>query len=47
MKEKIKDADIIICAVGKRHIIKGEYIKDRAIILDLGTNQGIKGEDKK
>lgn len=33
----IKDADIVISAVGKPHIIKGEWIKPNSSIIDIGT----------
>jgi methylenetetrahydrofolate dehydrogenase (NADP+)/methenyltetrahydrofolate cyclohydrolase len=33
----IKNADIVISAVGKPHIIKGAWIKKGAIVIDVGT----------
>lgn len=33
----IKSADIVISAVGKPGLIKGEWIKEKAIVIDVGT----------
>ena len=35
----IKNADIVISAVGKPHVIKGTWIKKGSIIIDVGTAQ--------
>ena len=34
-----KEADIVIAAIGKPQIVKGEWIKDGAIIIDVGINR--------
>lgn len=34
-----KDADILVCAVGKKHIITADMVKDGAIVLDAGINR--------
>lgn len=33
----VKSADIVISAVGKPNLIKGEWIKEGAIVIDVGT----------
>lgn len=35
----IKNADILISAVGKPHIIKGNWIKPGAVVVDVGTSR--------
>lgn len=43
----IKKADLIISAVGKRNLIKGNWIKNNAAVIDVGitkTEQGVKGD---
>jgi len=35
----IKNADLVISAVGKPHIIKGEWIKDNSIVIDVGMGK--------
>ena len=34
-----KKADILVAAVGKPEIVKGEWIKDGAIVIDVGINR--------
>jgi methylenetetrahydrofolate dehydrogenase (NADP+)/methenyltetrahydrofolate cyclohydrolase len=37
-------ADIVIAAVGRAHMIKGEWIKPGAVVIDVGTNKGADGK---
>jgi tetrahydrofolate dehydrogenase/cyclohydrolase, NAD(P)-binding domain protein len=39
IKEKIRNADIIIAAVGVPNFIKGEDIKEGAVVIDVGINR--------
>ena len=39
LKEHTKKADILIVAVGKKHLIKENMIKEGAIIIDVGINK--------
>ncbi len=39
LQEKIKRADILIAAIGKPHMIKGEWIKQGAVVIDVGINR--------
>ncbi|MFH1503990.1 MAG: bifunctional 5,10-methylenetetrahydrofolate dehydrogenase/5,10-methenyltetrahydrofolate cyclohydrolase [Candidatus Omnitrophota bacterium] len=43
LEEYIKNADIIISAVGKPNLIKGEWIKQGAVVIDAGIveEQGV------
>eukprot|EP00252_Welwitschia_mirabilis_P019711 TRINITY_DN4639_c0_g1_i2.p1 TRINITY_DN4639_c0_g1~~TRINITY_DN4639_c0_g1_i2.p1 ORF type:complete len:298 (+),score=63.79 TRINITY_DN4639_c0_g1_i2:153-1046(+) len=34
----LKDADIIIAAAGQAHLVKGDWIKPGAAVIDVGTN---------
>jgi methylenetetrahydrofolate dehydrogenase (NADP+)/methenyltetrahydrofolate cyclohydrolase len=34
-----KEADILVAAIGRPEIVKGEWIKDGAIIIDVGINR--------
>lgn len=36
--EIVKEADIIIAAVGQPEMIKKEWVKEGAAIIDVGTN---------
>jgi len=39
LPEHVKRAEILIAAVGKAGIIKGDWIKDKAIVIDVGINK--------
>ncbi|MBE9503322.1 MAG: bifunctional methylenetetrahydrofolate dehydrogenase/methenyltetrahydrofolate cyclohydrolase FolD [Proteobacteria bacterium] len=39
LKEKVKSADIVIAAVGKPEMIKGDWIKPGAVVIDVGVNR--------
>ena len=39
LPEHVKKAEILIAAVGKPNIIKGDWIKDGAIVIDVGINR--------
>lgn len=44
LAELIKQADIIVGAVGKPEFIKGEWIKDGAVVVDAGYHPGGVGD---
>src|SRR5690625_1846623 len=39
-----KQADIIIVAVGKEHVIDSSYLKDNAVVIDVGVNRTSAGK---
>lgn len=39
LAEKIKTADLVVAAAGKPGLIKGEWIKPGAIVIDIGINR--------
>lgn len=38
LKQHLKDADIVVAAVGLKHLISGHDIKEGAIVIDVGNN---------
>lgn len=36
---RVREADIVIAAVGKAEMVRGEWIKDGAIVIDVGINR--------
>ena len=42
--EHVSRADIVVVAVGKPGIVKGEWIKPGAIVIDVGINRGDDGK---
>ena len=41
LKEVTKRADILIVALGKPKFITSEYVKDGAVVIDVGIHRGI------
>jgi len=39
LKDHIKTAEVLVVAVGKPSIIKGEWIKKNAVVVDVGINR--------
>ena len=39
LNEVLKNADIIVAAIGKAHFIKKEMVKEGAVIIDVGINR--------
>lgn len=37
----IRQADILVVAIGKAHFIKGEWIKEGAVVIDVGINRTV------
>ena len=39
MDQIIAAADIVVAAVGRPHFVKGEWLKQGAIVIDVGINR--------
>ncbi|SEK63107.1 bifunctional 5,10-methylenetetrahydrofolate dehydrogenase/5,10-methenyltetrahydrofolate cyclohydrolase [Parapedobacter koreensis] len=46
IKEEILRADIIVAAIGKKHFITADMVKEGAIVIDVGINREISNETK-
>lgn len=46
VENHVKKSDVVISAVGKRHLIKGDWIKPGSVVIDVGVSKGVKGLDK-
>lgn len=44
LKELAKQADILVVAIGKGHFITKDYIKDGAVVIDVGMNRDENGK---
>lgn len=47
LDKKVASADIVVAATGKPHMIRGDWIKDGAVVIDVGTTRtenGLKGD---
>ena len=39
LEEHVKRAEVLIVAVGKAGLIKGDWVKDGAVVIDVGINR--------
>jgi len=44
IEEVVKTADVVVAAVGRPAFVKGDWVKDGAIVLDAGYNEGNVGD---
>lgn len=42
--QKVKAADILVAAVGRAGFVKGEWVKDGAVVIDVGINRTADGK---
>lgn len=43
IEEKIRRADLVIAALGKAEFVKGDWIKEGAVVIDVGINRAAGG----
>ncbi|MGP6139673.1 bifunctional methylenetetrahydrofolate dehydrogenase/methenyltetrahydrofolate cyclohydrolase FolD [Jeotgalibaca sp. A127] len=44
LKELAQQADILVAAIGRGHMITGEFIKPGAVVVDVGMNRSAEGK---
>ncbi len=47
LADKVAAADIVVAAIGRAEFVRGEWIKDGAVVIDVGMNRtetGLKGD---
>ncbi|MBN1114356.1 MAG: bifunctional 5,10-methylenetetrahydrofolate dehydrogenase/5,10-methenyltetrahydrofolate cyclohydrolase [Oligoflexia bacterium] len=44
MENKLKEADILVAAVGVRHLVKSHMVKEGAVVIDVGMNRDENGK---
>jgi methylenetetrahydrofolate dehydrogenase (NADP+)/methenyltetrahydrofolate cyclohydrolase len=37
--DKVRQADIVVAAIGRANMVRGEWIKPGAVVIDVGTNR--------
>ena len=47
LEELVREADILVVAVGKKEVVKGEWIKEGSCVIDVGINQLGEEESKR
>jgi methylenetetrahydrofolate dehydrogenase (NADP+)/methenyltetrahydrofolate cyclohydrolase len=44
LPEKVRGADIVVAAVGVTEMVKGDWIKEGAVVIDVGINRNDEGK---
>ncbi|GAB4210333.1 MAG: bifunctional methylenetetrahydrofolate dehydrogenase/methenyltetrahydrofolate cyclohydrolase FolD [Sandaracinaceae bacterium] len=44
LADRVREADVVVAAVGKAELVRGEWIKPGAIVIDVGINRGADGK---
>lgn len=44
LDERCREADVLVAAVGRPRMIRGDWIKPGAVVLDVGMNRGADGK---
>ncbi|MFZ1866420.1 MAG: bifunctional methylenetetrahydrofolate dehydrogenase/methenyltetrahydrofolate cyclohydrolase FolD [Polyangiales bacterium] len=39
LADRVRESDIVVAAVGRPHLVKGDWIKEGAIVIDVGINR--------
>ena len=39
LQKEVSEADVLVVAVGKPGLVKGEWVKEGAIVIDVGINR--------
>ena len=38
LPRQVKEADVVVSAIGKPHFVQGSWLKPGAVVIDVGTN---------
>lgn len=44
LREKVREADILVAAIGRDRFVKGDWIKEGAVVIDVGMNRSPDGK---
>jgi methylenetetrahydrofolate dehydrogenase (NADP+)/methenyltetrahydrofolate cyclohydrolase len=44
LADEVRRADIVVAAIGKPELVKGDWIKEGAVVLDVGINRTAEGK---
>ena len=44
LEARVREADVVVAAVGRPEIVRGEWVKEGAVVLDVGINRGDDGK---
>lgn len=41
---RVRESDIVVAAVGRANLVRGDWIQDGAVVIDVGINRGQDGK---
>jgi methylenetetrahydrofolate dehydrogenase (NADP+)/methenyltetrahydrofolate cyclohydrolase len=44
LAEEVARADVLVAAIGREAVIRGEWIRPGAVVIDVGTNRSTEGK---
>ncbi len=44
LEARVRESDVVIAAVGRPEIVRGEWVKEGAVVIDVGINRTDDGE---
>ena len=44
LESRVRESDVVIAAVGRPEIVRGEWVKEGAVVIDVGINRNGEGE---
>jgi methylenetetrahydrofolate dehydrogenase (NADP+) / methenyltetrahydrofolate cyclohydrolase len=44
LAERVREADIVVAAVGKAELVRGDWIREGAVVIDVGINRNAAGK---
>ncbi|MEO8553479.1 MAG: bifunctional methylenetetrahydrofolate dehydrogenase/methenyltetrahydrofolate cyclohydrolase, partial [Kofleriaceae bacterium] len=44
LADEVRRADIVVAAIGKPEMVQGDWIKEGAVVLDVGINRTAEGK---
>jgi methylenetetrahydrofolate dehydrogenase (NADP+) / methenyltetrahydrofolate cyclohydrolase len=44
LKQRVAEADVLVAAIGRTRMVKGDWVKDGAVVIDVGMNRDDAGK---
>jgi methylenetetrahydrofolate dehydrogenase (NADP+)/methenyltetrahydrofolate cyclohydrolase len=44
LADEVRRADVVVAAIGKAEMVRGDWIKEGAVVIDVGTNRLANGK---
>jgi methylenetetrahydrofolate dehydrogenase (NADP+)/methenyltetrahydrofolate cyclohydrolase len=44
LADEVRRAEVVVAAIGRSELVRGEWIQDGAVVIDVGMNRGADGK---